>query len=431
MAEANIFNILYSQSRTPFDFDFDKLWKPSMYNYLYPGDIEQLYKIATSIQYSSKMRKKYKAIDNIMKARGFAKLGAGTNRVVYKYLEDQSFVMKIAVDEVGLKDNPREFVNQNLLKPFVTKVFEVSPCGTVAMVERVDPITSRQEFVSISDDIFNLITKKIIGKYVLADIGTKYFMNYGLRKGFGAVLLDFPYVYELDGNKLYCNKPDINTGLPCGGTIDYDEGFNDLICTKCGKTFYAEHLETDNKDKNILIKDEGEIEMKITIKKNGEVDKRFNSFEETDVIVRKQKNKKREESEVKVRVVKLNQQGEPERFNEPKIVQEEKKSIKINLEEPRVIEVPKEEKLIVKSTFIPDVEEAEKPEEKITMEDIEKMKENMCSLHTEEDESLSQFNLSDDDFEEPEDDEEYSDEIDEEPESFEKIAKKKSNLERY
>ena len=35
----------------------------------------------------------------------------------------------------------------------------------------------------------------------MADIGTNFFMNWGIRPGFGPVLLDYPYVYELDGNK--------------------------------------------------------------------------------------------------------------------------------------------------------------------------------------------------------------------------------------
>ena len=33
-------------------------------------------------------------------------------------------------------------------------------------------------------------------------------MNYGLREGFGPVLLDYPYVFELDGRKLICNVPE-------------------------------------------------------------------------------------------------------------------------------------------------------------------------------------------------------------------------------
>lgn len=184
MAKATIFDILYTKEQSIADFCWDKLFLPSMYYYLTPRDIQALYNIATSIRYSSKIEMKYKAIDEIMVNRGFRKFHCGTNRIVYKYLEDNSFLVKIALDKVGMRDNPDEYRNQYLLKPFVTKMFEVSPCGTVATVERVEPITSRIEFQAIAGDVFDLLNKHVLGKYVLEDIGSKYFMNYGLRRGF-------------------------------------------------------------------------------------------------------------------------------------------------------------------------------------------------------------------------------------------------------
>ena len=79
-----------------------------------------------------------------------------------------------------------------------------------------------------------MIANKFIGKYVLEDIGTIWFKNWGIRPGFGPVLLDYPYLFEVDIRDLYCYDM-TPLGLPCGGQIDYDAGFNILICTKCGK----------------------------------------------------------------------------------------------------------------------------------------------------------------------------------------------------
>lgn len=287
MAKADILNIMYSKEKSPLDFQFDCLWMPSMYNYLTVEDIEMLRQIATSNRYAAKIDLKYKAIDNIMTRRGFRKFHCGTNRIVYKYLEDESFLVKIALDKVGMGDNPREYKNQFLLKPFVTKVFHVSPCGTVAFVERVQPITSRQEFQSIANDIFEMLINCIIGKYVLEDIGTKYFMNYGLRNGFGAVLLDYPYVFELDGNKLYCNKVNPYTMIKCDGEIDYDDGFNNLVCSKCGKLYLAQELEKSIENKLILMKEEGEMDMKISVRRGNNVIINHDSAMESDVIVRR------------------------------------------------------------------------------------------------------------------------------------------------
>lgn len=253
MAKADIMQKIYAQRLSPLTFNWDRMFIPSMYNYLSSSDIQSLYNIASSVRYSANLDKKYKAINEIMTRRGFRKLAAGTNRTVYKFLEDQSFVAKIAIDRVGISDNPNEWINQNYLKPFVSKVFEVSQCGTIALCERVQPILSTKEFESVLEDVFNLLMH-LIGEYILSDIGNKYFMNYGIRVGFGLVLLDFPYCYKLDGNKLYCNRP-IAPGVTCGGVIDYDNGFNDLVCEKCGKVYKATDLKEDDQHNNIIVKD--------------------------------------------------------------------------------------------------------------------------------------------------------------------------------
>lgn len=268
--------ILYPKCKTAIEFQFDTMIVNPLLSYITVQDISQLYKIATSLKYSSKPKEKYAMINQILEPRGFKKMASGTNRVVYRYLNDYRIVLKVAIDRVGLSDNGNEYRIQHLLKPFVTKCFEVSPCGTVGLFERVVPITSREEFVNISDDIFDLINN-LIGKYVLEDIGEKFYMNYGLREGFGPVLLDYPYVFELDGRKLICNVQDPITGEFCRGEIDYDVGFNNLICTRCGKRYLATDLKSeDNSDKpKIIIK--GEDFMKCVLKRGNEVVSELNS----------------------------------------------------------------------------------------------------------------------------------------------------------
>lgn len=269
MARIDIIKALYKKQIPIDQFKFDNLRCRPLYSYIHPYAVFQLNKIATSIKYQSKPKKKYELINDIVKPYGFKRIAAGTNRVVYKHIEDQGIVLKVALDKVGLNDNPSEYYNQQFLKPFVTKCFEISPCGTVGLFERVQPITSKAEFISVSDDIFALLNK-MIGKYILEDIGTKFFMNYGLREGFGPVLLDYPYMFELDGRKIHCNNPDPFTGLPCNGEIDYDDGFNNLICTKCGKVYLATELQKDMDRNNIIIEsdpnEKGEIfNMKIEL----------------------------------------------------------------------------------------------------------------------------------------------------------------------
>ena len=220
------------------EFNYDQLQAPPLSMFLSPFDIQELNAIARSLRYSAKPEIRYQEIDKVMRRRGLVKFAAGTNRVVYRHPEFQDILIKVASDAVGLGDNPAEYRNQFLLKPFVAKCFEISPCGTVGIFERVNPITSREEFLSVADDVFELLNEWIIGKYIVADCGSKFFMNFGVRRGFGIVLLDYPYVYELDGNLLYCRKPDqMSQPGKCDGVIDYDDGYNFLKCKKCGEKY--------------------------------------------------------------------------------------------------------------------------------------------------------------------------------------------------
>lgn len=270
MAKVDVLDILRTKKSDPLNFHFENLWIPPMNCYLYPSDVEALRKIATSARLSSRIQQKYKMIDDIMTARGFKRFSAGTNRVVYRFLEDTRFLVKIAVDKVGMQDNPLEYKNQFLLQPFVTKMFYVSPCGTIGFSERVLPVKNKEEFRQIASDVFDILVNKILGLYVVEDVGTKYFMNWGIRPGFGPVLLDYPYVYNLDGDKLYCNWTNPMTGEYCNGEIDYDAGFNHLVCTRCGKTYMATDLRDNSIDNKIVIK-RGGFQMKIQILKGDHV----------------------------------------------------------------------------------------------------------------------------------------------------------------
>lgn len=258
MSRVSIIEQLYApKKKTALEFKYDSLYAPPIRFLLTQQDINQLYKIATSLRYNDDIEKKYELIDAVMRPRGFRRGNCGTNRVVYNFLEDPTFCMKIALDKVGLKDSPAEFKNQEFFKPFCCKIFEVDPTGVIACVERVNPISSLEEFASIADDIFNMMITKIIGKYVVDDLGSEKFMNYGIRYNsngvaFGPVVIDFPYAYELDGAKLKCaNRLQFgNRYIICNGDIDYDEGLNNLRCDKCGKIYTAQELSKD--DSNVI-----------------------------------------------------------------------------------------------------------------------------------------------------------------------------------
>ena len=252
-------------------FNFDLLTGPHVYQLIPPMVVEAIHQFIINPKNSGDTQKKIKYIDETLYPYGFKRLAGGTNRVVYKYLEDTSFVLKVAFDKTGLTNNPDEFKNQALLKPFVNKIFSVSQCGTIATCERVIPIRSRQEFTTIAGDVFDVIANKFIGKYILEDIGDIWFKNWGIRSGFGPVLLDYPYLYKADLNGLYCNEM-TSLGLPCGGQIDYDDGFNILYCTRCGKRHKAKQVGKAIENKSIAYKGGSTMaDFKVVLKRGDEV----------------------------------------------------------------------------------------------------------------------------------------------------------------
>lgn len=265
-------NVLYEiqNEKTPLELYFDSLVAPRLNTLISENDIMEVFKIIKDPRLSCQFLKKQKMVADILKRNGFIKLAAGTNRNVYINYDVPEIVMKVAMDENCLSDNLDEFNNQFLFKPFVTKVFEVHPTGVIGIFEKVNPIKSREEFISIAEDVYNLLIH-FTGKYVLNDVGTETFMNYGFRPGFGPVLLDFPYVYELDGDKLECKRT-LSDGSICCGDIDYDAGFNHLVCSKCGTKYSAVELRKKIKNKEIVVnKPKGELNMVIEFMIGNEV----------------------------------------------------------------------------------------------------------------------------------------------------------------
>mgnify|MGYP002673826551 CR=1 FL=1 len=274
MARADTLSKLYANKGTALEFNYDLLTAPPLLSLIPMRDIEYLYKIVTSIRYNSKLDFKKSEMKRVLEYYGFKKLHAGTHRIAWRHLEYPTIILKVPLNKSSLMDNIREYQNQSFLKPFCTKVFETTPDGLLGLFEKVDPIQSREEYESVASDVFDFLNEKIIGKYIVDDIGTESFMNIGLRTvktcgySFGPVLLDFPEVYPLDGSKLYCNAS--KNGVYCGGAIDYDPGFNTIRCTKCGRTYEARELRKAEENHEI-IKEGASKNMRIVLKRGDQV----------------------------------------------------------------------------------------------------------------------------------------------------------------
>ena len=211
-------------------------------HYLYKEDLLLLHELAINPKYNIVSKKeKLSVYDQILNPRGFYRSHSGTNRVVYSHYTDDTFIIKIALDHIGKDDNAKEFYNQKVLQPFIPKIFDISDNEAVILMEKVKPILNREEFSMYANSIFNLITYLVGCGYVLEDIGTDFFMNWGIRKDFGPVLLDFPYMYRVNKSRLNCIQRNID-GSQCKGHIIYDDGYNYLVCDTCNKRYAAKDI---------------------------------------------------------------------------------------------------------------------------------------------------------------------------------------------
>lgn len=271
---------------------FESISGPQVYNFLNEAELKMINKIILHKKDRS-FNKKLQKLDGIIKPKGFKRSGCGTNRVVYEPLDPNArFCLKIALDRAGKSNNPDEIVNQKYLKPFVAKCFDVSDDGNVGVFERVIPIENLNQFWSVRDDIFSII-EKLIGRFIIDDFGTRAFKNWGIRPGFGPVLLDYADMYILDPKILVCNRPrNFNPNDICDGEIDYNEGFNNLICTKCGSLHNASEFKHGRQKLSVVASKGRRIDdmaWSCTIYKNGEVIATTEKAKFNDVVEQEQK----------------------------------------------------------------------------------------------------------------------------------------------
>lgn len=273
---------MYEGITTTLDEYYDSLQAPPLSALVMPQDLDAIHRVITSAKLSGNGEKRIFAIRDIMARRGFTQLAGGTNRSVFTHPNYPHIAVKVAIDNVGIHDNPAEYNNQFILKPYCTKCFEVSADGAVGVFEKVGRIRNSVEFYQMWDDIYSLCEYFVTEKeLLLEDFGIKFFMNWGIRYGFGPVLLDFPYVYDIDWDKLHCDRPN-DDGTICNGNIDYDDRFDFLVCEKCGKRYRAVDIAKKREvGKGVLTKISGGKKMQITLKRGNEVIKTTDELEVT------------------------------------------------------------------------------------------------------------------------------------------------------
>lgn len=229
------------------------LVRPPITYYMPYEIINQLYTISIDSKLMSNPMKRFQLQNDILLYYRFKPLASGTNRRTFYCEYDPNIVLKIASDMIGRTDNISEFNLQHILLPFCPKIFDVDPTGTIMLSERVETMTEKDYKEVWFQEIFDLINDFYEIGYIFDDVGLYSFKNLGIRLGFGPVILDFPYMYKLDWDKLKCERIDPMTHERCNGTIgyNYDAMMSELICYKCKARYSAKYLASSMTGKSL------------------------------------------------------------------------------------------------------------------------------------------------------------------------------------
>lgn len=221
----------------------NNLVRPPIRYYIPDAVINEFYNISCDSKLYNAPLKRFKVQNEMLEPYGFRPLASGTNRRTFYSINDPWIVLKIASDAIGRSDNLSEFGIQHGLLPFCTKVFDVDPRGVMQLAERVE-IMTEQDFRDYIEEIFQFLESWFQLGYIFDDVGFRSFKNWGLRDGSGPVLVDFPYLFQYDPDKMICDRIDPKTHEKCGGTIgyNYEMAMSEIVCYKCKVRYSAQYL---------------------------------------------------------------------------------------------------------------------------------------------------------------------------------------------
>lgn len=217
--------------------------RPPIQYYIPPQVINTLYQISYDCKLANNPQKRFNMQNEILEPYGFKPLASGTSRRAFYCIYDPEIIIKLGSDMIGRSDNLSESILQKILMPFCPKILDVDPTGSIMLAERVETMTEK-DYKEWIKEIFMFIESYYQLGYLFEDIGLYSFKNWGIRLGFGPVLLDFPYLYQIDWKKMKCDRIDPTTHKKCGGTIgyNYESVLSEIICHRCHVRYSAQYL---------------------------------------------------------------------------------------------------------------------------------------------------------------------------------------------
>lgn len=220
--------------------DYKKIGVPDFsQNYLELFSSEVLDDLTTIMEWSSDNQLKSRKMIEYLSEFGFEDLGLGTNVLAITNPIYPGVVFKLALDCYGVADNINdEWLSESI--PHYAKFITRDLTGIVSVQQRYTGIKSLARLNTFREEILSLLNK-LSKKYLVIDLGLNRFLNYGVDRDGEFIILDGSDLYPVSNAKtlMVCSrgvgyKGNSHKVKRCGGHLEYDEDFHELVCQKCG-----------------------------------------------------------------------------------------------------------------------------------------------------------------------------------------------------
>ena len=168
--------------------------------------------------------------------KDYRRIGEGTNRFVCLL---DNHIIKVAYNYLAFIDNMNELAQAKNKPKYLAQAYETN--GIILVSEYVT-VMDKEEFLENQTAIRNILTilqanikskdKKRNVHYILGDMGmsNKNYGNWGKRMNGEIVVLDYGYLYEMNG----VDWDEVAKCPVCGTYLEYTDDYSELKCAKEG-----------------------------------------------------------------------------------------------------------------------------------------------------------------------------------------------------
>lgn len=167
--------------------------------------------------------------------KDYRRIGEGTNRFVCLL---DNHIIKVAYNYLAYIDNMNELAQAKDKPKYLAHAYETN--GIILVSEYVT-VMDKMDFLDEQRNIKDILhvlkenkvpfSKEKTLNYILGDMGTseKNYGNWGKRMNGDIVVLDYGYLYEMNG----VDWQEISKCPSCGSSLTYEDDFSELRCDQC------------------------------------------------------------------------------------------------------------------------------------------------------------------------------------------------------